>query len=209
MTRFEDARNRFTAQLPARRFDFESKPPATGWFPARTCDLELHPRPHLPAVARAKIRAHPLPYGFPRGSFDRARPRAVARPRYKRARSHAVTYAEDSIAPVLTRLPTQGANAPASAQLPTRKIRPCLLPRAVAHARTQTRSSCAPEPSRSCPRSDSDAPDPLAVTYGGFERLETPLAVARVMISSSGHSLVDHLAVARSMICVRVAERLR
>lgn len=35
------------------------------------------------------------------------------------------------------------------------------------------------------------------------------LAVARAMISSSGHSLEDHLAVARPMIRARVAERLR
>lgn len=67
------------------------------------------------AVARAKIRAHPLPHSFPRGRFDRARPHAVTRGRIKRARPRAVTYAEDSIAPALTQLPAQGSNAPAPA----------------------------------------------------------------------------------------------
>jgi hypothetical protein len=202
-----------------------SRQPPVG-FPSGTFDLELHPRPPLLAVARAKIRARPLPHSFPCGRLDRARPHAVAharnphavararirtrslprsclRGRFDRVRSsrscprketHAVACARN-----LTQSPVQG----------TSRGCPRKEPRAVARARIRTRSSCAPASSRSCPRKVSDAPDPLAVTYGGFERLETGLAVARGMISSSGHSLVRHLAVARSMICVRVAERLR
>jgi len=85
--------------------------------------------------------------------FDRARPHAVARSRCVRARLRAVAYAEDvDRACFLTQLPTQGSRR-------ARRARP--------------------SPSSGCPREDSDAPDPFAVTCGGFERLETGLAVAR------------------------------
>jgi hypothetical protein len=158
-----------------------SRQPPLG-FPPGTFDLELHPRPPLLAVARAKIRAHPLPHSFPRGRFDRARPHAVARARIEGARSRAVAYAEDSIAPASSRsYPRKDSNAPVVrprffTQLPTQRLGCARSARSYLR-----RIRAARDRSRGCPR----------------------------VISSSGHSLVDHLPVARSMICARVAERLR
>jgi hypothetical protein len=186
MTRCEDARNRFTAQLPARCFDLESKPPAAGWFPARCLRPRAPPSPalssRLPARRiRARSPSAPLPA---RKLRPRPHPRAVTHA-WTRTRSppHSNLRGRVDRARLLARLPARGFERARRARLSS---------------------------FRGYPRQDWDVPaSARSFRACGFERLETGLAVARAMISSSGHSLVHHLAVARSMTGVRVAERLR